>query len=170
MKIEHDLIAITEKISLACGATKNKITYFVVASVVASLYLAWLIFAPQGALWWNASKVIIVLLPVTLWLFFWFMLSQLQALPEHVKSLSLSNQTDPQNLLGNLQQTAKSNSGVLRIVKLLWQLRAHEGVAGLMETVGGLGLLFNPVFLILIIVTGLALLAFIVLASLLIIF
>ena len=141
-----------------------------VASGIASLYLAGLLFALESSIWWNTVKVIAVLIPAILWAFLWFMLAQLQSLPEHVKSLSVSNDTDPNNLLSGLQQTAKESRGIFRVIRLLWQVKSHEGMAAVIESVGGLGLLLNPLFLIVMGVTGIILLLFILLAILLLVF
>ncbi|GGZ98258.1 hypothetical protein GCM10008090_03330 [Arenicella chitinivorans] len=161
------VVRIVERIGSVAEGLLRKVSWFVGFGVLASVYLAWLVYSPESAWWWNAIKCVIVCLPALLWSFIWFVLSQLSEAPTQVAGLM-----DGDNqLVGHLKAMhLGERKGVRGLFSTLNAVRNEEAFSAVFDTIGGVTLLANPLFAFIALVTGLLLLLLVLIAALFLVF
>lgn len=139
----NDITKLLERVSTIAAGAQRKITYLVVVGLAASAYLAWQLFNPESAVWWNAIKCGLVMLPVLVWCFIWYVLSGLQEAPQLVSKIA--QQED--GVLSNLQNLSlKQPDGLRGLFSTFRTFRQEQGFSVVLDTIGGVTLLANPVF------------------------
>ena len=154
------VVSLVSRIGEIAEGALAKITWFVVVGVLASGGIAWKLYSPDSALWWNLIKCSFVLLPALIWALVWFVLSQLRAAPELVAELA----EDDDGLFSNLDKfSLQEPNGLRGVASTLKEFRKEDGLSVIFDTIGGITLIANPLFAML------ALLAMVVLFLLILI-
>jgi len=84
-------------------------------------------------------------LPALVWVFIWSILGQLQEAPALAKSLL----ADKQGILSTTQSLSlREPRGLLSLVGTLRAFRREAGLSAVLETLGSVGMLANPLFAI----------------------
>ena len=139
---------------------QKRVGWLVGIGLVFSLLLAYDFYSAESAWWWNAMKCGTVLLPALVWLLVWQLLGQLQEAPK--MAAELVNQD--QGLVDNLRLTyINEGVGVRSAFQALNQIRSHGGLDVMLETMGSVTLLINPVFALFALLMVVALLGIIML-------
>jgi len=139
------VIALVSRIGEIAEGALAKITWFVIAGLVASAGLGWKLYSADSALWWNIVKCTLVILPALIWALVWFVLSQLRDAPKLVASLA----EDDDGVFSNLDQfSLKEPSGLRGVASSLNEFRKEDGLSVIFDTVGGITLIANPLFVL----------------------
>lgn len=140
------LINILSRIASVADSLRRKIFVFL---AVALLFLGLLcvdLYSAEAVWWWNLFIIGFVFLPWLVWGFIWMILGQLRQTPELAKELL----QDKDELLASFDNKdiaePKGFRGVLTTIN---QIRKHEGLEDLFDTIAGIGLICNPIFLLL---------------------
>ena len=161
------VVRIVERIGDVAQSRLRKVSWFVGFGVVASVYLAWLVYSPDSAWWWNVIKCLIVSLPALLWSFIWFVLSQLSDAPTQVAGLM-----DGDNqFVGHLKAMhLGEKKGVRGLFSTLNAVRNEEAFSAVFDTIGGVTMLANPLFAFIAFIAGLLLFGVVLIAGLILVF
>lgn len=142
---KEKVIALVNRIGEIASKLLAKITWFVVAGLIASVGLAWELYSSDSALWWNIIKCGFVALPALIWAFVWFVLSQLRDAPELVANLA----QDEDGVFSNLDEfSIKEPNGLRGVFSTLSAFSKEDGLSVIFDTIGGITLIANPVFAI----------------------
>ena len=146
MPIQAEIVEIFDRLAALGASLQRKLSWLLGFAMSASVYLAWAAYSQHSYLWWNIAKCMIILLPVLIWWVIWAILGQLREAPELASALA----NEQNGLLTNLQTARLSDkSGVRGLFSTLNAFRQHEGLNVVLDTVGSVGLLVNPLFAIL---------------------
>lgn len=143
MAIQQEVIEIVEKMASITETIQSKISWLVMLGVLASAYLAWLLYSSDSANWWNGVKLFIVLLPALIWAFIWYVLGQIKQAPVALEAFKESAET-----LSFSQQDVQKQTGLRGLFRLIRYLHQHQGVEVVTEIIGSVTLLANPLFAI----------------------
>lgn len=158
---------VVDQVAAIAAGIKRKLSYFVLFGLVATGYLAWSIYSPDSAAWWNALKCGALAIPALIWVFIWSVLAQLQQAPELVSQLM----DDDDGLFANLEHLSLSEpQGLSGVFNTLREFKQEDGLSVVFETLSGVGLLANPVFAIFAFAASTVLFIFILVALVLVIF
>jgi hypothetical protein len=129
--------------------------------------LAWQAYSADSALWWNITKCSLISLPALLWGFVWTVLRQLREAPTLAASLVARDD-------GVMSRFSDSDlpdkSGISGLFNTLKAFREESGVWIVLDTIGNVTLLGNPLFIALcFVMAGLLFLFFLIAILLLII-
>lgn len=167
MDIQLQLSELLEQIAEIADGAQQTIRYLVIVGVLATAYLGWTLYTPDGALWWNVTKCGLLALPSLIWLFVWGVLSQLKQAPELVTDLVSQEDGLFQNLSG---LSIDKKQGVRSLFSTLKAFKQEEGLEVVFDTIGGVTLLANPFFAILAFFAAMALVAIILVVPFVLIF
>ena len=156
-----------DRIAAIARGTERKISYLVAGGFAASLYLAWELYSVDSALWWNAIKCGLVLLPALIWVFVWFVLRQLGDAPEAVSRMATAEDGLVANVKMLTEERPKGLRGVFRTLRVIQQ---EEAFSVVFDTIGGITLLANPIFALVAFIAAAILLLLFIIAVLLIVF
>ena len=135
--------------------------------LLASVSLAWQAYSGDSELWWNITKCSLILVPALLWVFVWTVLGQLRDAPTLAASLVARDD-------GVMAQFSDSDlpdkGGISGLFNTLKAFRQESGLWVVLDTIGNVTLLGNPVFVALCFVMAGILFLFVLLALLLLIF
>jgi len=120
---------------------QRRLAWFLGIAAMASAYLAWLLYSPESLWWWNLIKCGLVLTPTLVWLFIWQVLGEMREAP-----------------------------GLRGLFSTLRAFREEDGLEVVLDTLGGVTLLANPVFAIFAFIMSVLLWIFILLAPFLLLF
>lgn len=162
MAVTQEVIEIVEKMAEITAAIQSKISWLVMLGLLASGYLAWLLYSPESANWWNGTKLFIVALPALIWTFIWYVLGQIKQAPEALESFKESAEK-----LSFSQQDVQKQTGLRGLFRLIRYLYQHEGIEVVTEIIGSVTLLANPLFAIFALIMLVFLIVFILVAPLL---
>ena len=141
MLIQSELGEFLQGVADVAEGVKRKLGWFLLVGLIASSSLAVQAYSPSSALWWNAIKCGLLMLPALLIAYIWNALGQLQEAPELAANLASSDD----GLLGTLQSSGLSRkSAVTGLFGTLRTLRKEEGLGVVMDTIGNVTLLANP--------------------------
>lgn len=145
-----------ESIGSLAGSIHKKMSVFLLIALIMLAALAFDLYSSQAYLWWNLLLIGFVFLPFLVWLFIWSVIGQLREAPEHAAAL-LHNK---ESFLSNFRETdAAKPKGFKGLLSTVNKIRKHEGLGSVFDAVSGIGILCNPVFLLLSLVFFLMLLA-----------
>lgn len=167
MAVQINIVEWIQSIANVASSAQRKISYLLVVGLAASAYLAWELYTPAGALWWNIIKCGLVLLPGLIWVFVWSVLNQLKEAPELVANL-VQQEDGVFNNLASLN--LKQPDGLRSVFSSLREFRKEEGFGIVFETISGVALLANPFFAVFALATALGLLSLIVIVPFVLIF
>lgn len=167
LRIQNEISEFLERLAGIAEAVQTRLMWLLGVGVTASALLAWQAYSPESAIWWNVLKCGLIMVPALIWSLIWLLFGQLQEAPE-VAAEMLS---DEQGVMANLKATGLTESvGVRSIFKTLLALRREEGFAEILETIGSVSLLTNPLFVALAFVMMGLMMFFVLLAPLLLLF
>jgi len=145
MSVVDNIVSAFEGVASVASGLQRWLSYFLLFSVSASVFLAFQAYSVDSALWWNMVKCIAICLPAIILLIVWHVLGQLGDSPETVKTVIEDKDRVFQHFSGMNFDEAKSTKGAYRTLKTLAQ---QDGLEEVMETVSGITLLINPVFVV----------------------
>jgi hypothetical protein len=167
MSIQAELVELFDALAELATSLQRKLSWFLGVGLLASTYLAWAAFSQHSYLWWNIAKCMTLLLPVLIWLIVWAVLGQLREAPELAASLA----SEDDGVLAKLQSVSLSDKRGLRgLFGTLRAFRQQEGLSVVLDTVGSVGMLANPLFAILAFIMLVILFIFILIAPILLLF
>jgi hypothetical protein len=141
----------------------SKVKWFALIGLAASAGLAIKLYSAESALWWNVIKCGVVSLPALIWLFVWFVLEQLREGPDKLAELS---QGGADELYQQLKTSVSEPSGLRGLYSTVKALRQADGVGAIFDTIGGIGLMVNPLFALLALIAMLLLILMMLIAPL----
>ena len=146
MSSVEQLTRVVNKIGEIATGLQQKLSYFVVIGLTASLVLAWKAFNPESALWWNTVKCGLLFLPSLIWVIVWFVLDQLREAPELVAELS----ADEDGVIANFGDFSLNEPEGLRgVFSTIKEFRKEDGFDVVFDTISCIGLIANPLFAVL---------------------
>jgi len=145
MSSAKQIVSLFEGIASISRRLKKKLIYLIVVGALASFFLAWNLYSQESSLAWNLLKCGSLVLPALVWVFIWSILGQLQEAPALAKSLL----ADKQGILSTTQSLSlREPRGLLSLVGTLRAFRREAGLSAVLETLGSVGMLANPLFAI----------------------
>ena len=164
MTIQSELCETLNAIADVAESVKRKLGWFLAIGLVASAGMAFQAYSPTSALWWNVFKCGFILLPSLIIAFIWNALGQLKEAPELAASLA----SNEDGLIGTLQSSGLSrSSGVTGLFGTLRAFRKEQGLGVVLDTIGNVTLLANPLVALISIVMIVILVLMIIVAPLL---
>ena len=146
MSIQSELCEFLEGVADVAEGVKRKLGWFLLIGLIDSGALALQAYSSSSALWWNVVKCGLVMLPSLMIAIIWNALGQLQEAPQ--LAASLASRDD--GLIGTLQSSGlSSKSGVVGLFGTLRAFRKEEGLGVVLDTVGNVTLLANPLIALL---------------------
>lgn len=156
-----------DRLGTSAAIVQKRLNWFLGLGLLATFYLAFKLYSSDSAIWWNVVKCSTVSLPALILGVFWYCLGQVSEAPRLVNQLA----ADKEGIVDDIQSfRLEQNSGLRGVLRTLNQFRQYEGLSVMMETIGGITLLINPVFLLLTLVAVIGLLVLILLLPFLLIF
>jgi len=101
-------------------------------------------YSSESALWWNVTKVLFVAWPSLILGLTWTILGQLHEAPESMNKLNLDTRAAYQGIKEVKLREPKGIRGMLRV---LYSFHREGSLGTIFDTVGGITLLLNPLFL-----------------------
>lgn len=142
----EQLTLVVNKIGDIANGIQRKLRYFVVIGFAASSVLAWKVFNLESAIWWNAIKCGVLLLPALIWVIIWFVLDQLREAPELVAELS----DDEDGVIANFENfSINEPEGLRGVFSTIKEFRKEDGFEVIFDTISCIGLIANPLFAVL---------------------
>lgn len=167
MSIQAEIVEAFDALAELATSLQRKLSWLLGVGMLASASLAWAAYSQHSYLWWNITKCMPLLLPVLIWLIIWVILGQLREAPELAASLA----SEGDGVLANLQSVSLSDKRGLRgLFGTLRAFRQQQGLSVVLDTVGSVGMLANPVFAILAFIMLVILFVFILIAPILLLF
>ncbi len=158
--IDH-IVSAFERIGAVATGLRKWLNYFLLPALVASIYLAVKAYSAESALWFNALKCGLLMLPVLVWAIIWFVLGQLREAPQVASNLMQDKDRIQQHFSTLDLKQATSFRGAYRTLKTL---REQEGLEEVMGAIAGVSLLVNPLFALLALVAFFVLFVFVLAA------
>lgn len=143
-KAQRQLITVVKRIASIAGATQHALSYFLGVGGVATLYLIWQAYSPESGLWWNGLKCVLLVWPALLLVFVWIVLGDLSDVPESVAKLNQDTRTAYSGMKDVKIREPKGLRGMFRVLNTF---RREGSLSVIFDTVGGVSLLLNPLFL-----------------------
>ena len=143
MQIQEDITAILQQLAAFAAAFQRKLSWFIGAGMLASSLLVWMAYSADSSLWWNAVKCGAIMLPSLIWCFIWSLLGQLREAP--VLAAALASRKDGVIAAFN-DAGPQEKMGVHRVFSTLRAFRDEQGLGIVLDTIGNVTLLGNPLF------------------------
>ncbi len=143
MQAHSDIVDFFERIANIAQSAQRKVSYLLVAGLLATAYLGFELVSAASPLWWNILKVILVATPVLIWCFVWSVLGGLTQAPVAVANLA-SGQSELIHELKSINEP-RSLRGLFSAVRAF---RREEGFGVLFDAVSGIGMIASPLFAI----------------------
>lgn len=167
MPIQAEITEAFSRLAELAASLQRKLSWLLLVGMLASTYLAWAAYSQHSYLWWNIAKCLTILMPALIWLIVWAILGQLREAPELAASLA----SEEDGLLANLHTVSLSDKrGMRGLFGTLRAFRQQEGLSIVLDTVGSVGMLANPLFAILAFIMLVILFIFILIAPILLLF
>lgn len=146
MSVVDHIVAVFERLGALAAGLRRRLSYLLGLAVIAFAYLAFKVYSPESAVWWNVVKCGVFSLPVLIWGLVWYVLGQLQDAPQTASNLMADKDEILQHFSNIDTQEIKGIKGVYGTLKMVSQ---QDGLEEVMDTIGGVGLLINPLFALL---------------------
>ena len=143
-KTQEQVIAVVKRIAAIAGTTQNFLTYILGVGALATFYLMWLAYSADSTIWWNIVKGLLLIWPVSILGFTWTVLGQLHEVPEAVGKLNQDTQTA---YAGIKEVKIREPKGLRGMFSVLNAFRREGSLGTVFDTVSGITLLLNPLFL-----------------------
>jgi hypothetical protein len=142
MPTQTKVVEFLERLANVASSVQRKLSWLVWIGLVCSAVLAWLAVDMDSATGWNVVKCGLIMLPSLVWGLVWSILGQLKEAPEIAGALASRDDSLFQNI-----QVSGFNDAV-SIFSTLRAFRQEDGLAVVVDTIGNVTLLTNPVFAI----------------------
>jgi len=154
------------------GGLKNSILTVFIGGVSAASFLAWQWIDFSTSYYWIILKTLPLLIPLVLWGFLYMVIAELAELPNLAKTAKQDGTDAIQSIKNKKQRTATAPpSGFFGKLKKLFRiLRGAGNLAAIIGAVQGVVLIANPLFGLLLFISGLVLMLLIFTALLVLIF
>lgn len=150
MPSRDDIVDLLERIADIADGVKRKLIYVLALGTIAAAYLACRLYSPEAVLWWNVLKCGLIALPSLIWLFIWSVLGQLQQAPSLIAKLV----QDDQGVFANTQSLSLNQpKSLVGVFSTLRAFRREDGFSVVFDAIGGVGILANPLFALIAVVT-----------------
>lgn len=156
-----------DRVGSIAASVQRKLLYILVVGVIASIYLVVTLYSTESAMWWNIVKSGVVVLPVIICFYVYWVLGDLSGAPVLVRELADGDD----GLLVRLKQlNVTQTNGLLGLVKLLRAIRREQGLADIFDVVSGMALVANPLFMVIAFLALIGLFAMILIAPMVLLF
>jgi hypothetical protein len=156
-----------ERLPNVASRLQRKLRWLIGTGLAASAVLAWLAFDIDSATGWNAVKCGLIMLPSLVWVLIWSILGQLKEAPKLAGALASRDDS----LFQNIQKSGFSDSvNVRSIFSTLRAFRQEEGLGVVVDTIGNVTLLANPLFAIFAFIMMTIMIIFIVISPIILLF
>lgn len=146
---------------------KSKVAIFALIGLLASGFVAWLLYSPDSNLVWNIIKCGVVLLPALVTCFIWQTLANIVEAPDQFSNLI----RDDEGIVSNLKSLSVNKPNSFRgLVSTIRSIRNEESLGEIMNAVSGVIILANPLFLFFAFISITILLLLIIIAPFIFIF
>lgn len=150
-KAQQQFILVVKRIAMIAGSTQTVLSYFLGVGCLATVYLVWLSYSPESAIWWAVLKGVLLVWPVLVLAFAWSVLGQLSEVPESAAKL---NQDTRAAYSGMKEIKVREPKGLRGMFSVLNTFRREGSYDVIFDTVGGISLLLNPFFLFVIVLAA----------------
>ncbi len=139
------IASLFERIAGIAHSLQRKLGWFLLFALLALVILALDLVALDASWWWNSLVLAVLAVPWLVWGFIWIVLGQLQDAPDLASNIL----KDQDGVLANLDDfNIREPNGLRGLASTIKQFRQHDGFETVFDTISGIGLLINPVFLI----------------------
>ena len=152
------------------SSLKNSILYVLIGGASAVFFLAWQWIDFSTGYMWIILKAIPLLLPLALWGLLYLVIVELAELPNRAKTAKQDGGAVAQRLKGDHPKVDKPASFFGKLKSLFRVLRSAGNLAAIFDAVTGVILIANPIFGLLIFISGLLLTLLMLTAMLVLIF
>ena len=150
MSIFESVIVVFDRIGGIAETVFKRVRILLLFALLAAIYLASQLYALESPWWWNLVKILAPVFPVLVWGFVLALLNQIKQAPGVARELI----SDDDGLLHNLADLdLKQVSSLRGAYTTLKRIRGEESLGEVMETISGVGVLLNPFFLVLALLT-----------------
>ncbi len=133
------------------------VTVILVLGLCAVASIGIKLYAPDSPLWWNLLKLALPAIPLLIWFVFWLIIKQLADAPQALAQLSTSANSPIASSINQLRQGSfKQPRGLFSLLSSMRQVRNTPGLEDLVDALGGIALLANPWFALLVVLALLA--------------
>lgn len=167
MAIQSEVIEFLERLANVANGVQRKLSWLIGLGLVSSAVLAWQAYGLDSATWWNVVKCGLIMLPSLVWALVWNILGQLKEAPELAGTLASRDDS----LFQNIQKSSFSDAiSVRSIFSTLRAFRQEEGLGVVLDTIGNVTLLANPLFAIFAFIMMTIMIIFIVISPIILLF
>lgn len=152
------------------GGLKKSIFYVLISGVGAISYLSWQWIDFSTSFTWIILKLLPFLAPLALWGLLYFVISELAELPSLVKIAKTDGENAIQSIKNRNEAPEKPKGFFGKLKSLFRVLRGAGNLSAIVGAVQGVALIANPIFALLIFISGLVLSLLIFIALLVLIF
>ncbi|MCH2189415.1 MAG: hypothetical protein MK188_00630 [Gammaproteobacteria bacterium] len=164
--IEH-IVSVFEHIASVAESVLKSVRIILFFAGLALIYIASQFYSSESSWWWNIIKCGIPAIPVIVWGIVYSLLNQVKEVPETAREVVI----DEDGLLKNLSELdIQQVSSIRGAYSTLKSFRHQEGLEEVMETISGVGILINPFFFVLALLTFFGLFGLIFIALLMLVF
>ena len=143
-------MVVFDRIGAIAETVFKRVRILLLFALVSTIYLASNLYAPESPWWWNLTKCLAPVFPVLVWGLVLALLNQIKQAPDVARELI----SDDDGILHNLADLdLKQVSSLRGAYTTLKRIRGEESLGEVMDTVSGVGILLNPLFLILALLT-----------------
>jgi hypothetical protein len=156
-----------ERLASLASRLQRKLSWLIGTGFAVSAVLAWMAFDMDSATGWNVVKCGLIMLPSLVWVLIWSILGQLKDAPQLASALA--NRDD--SLFQTIQKSGFSDAvNVRSIFSTLRAFRQEEGLGVVVDTIGNVTLLANPLFAIFAFIMMTIMIIFIVISPIILLF
>lgn len=167
MAIQSEVVEFLQRLANVASGVQAKLSWLIGFGLVSSGVLAWQAYALDSPVWWNLVKCGLIMLPSLVWALIWSILGQLKEAPELASTLTSRDDS----LLQNIQKSGFSDAVSVRsMFSALRAFRQEEGLAVVLDTIGNVTLLANPLFAIFAFIMMTIMVIFIVISPIILLF
>ena len=148
---------------------KRVVFYFALIGLIASVLIAAQLFSFESSWFWNLIKCGIVLMPVLVISFIWFILNNFSQAPELVSAL-IEQDAAVSSIDSKDSKDIEKPKGLKGLIGMAKKLRDEDGLGVITDTVSGITILANPLFLLIAFICILLVLLLIVISPLILLF
>lgn len=143
MSASKQVEVVAQGIGSIADSLHRNLRYFVLLGALACALLAFTAFDIDSSWWWNALKVMVIMIPALIWLLVLMVLKQLVETPELVSQSLHSEDGFIQNLKNGSIEKPSGLRGLYSSVRAFQQ---EEGFEAVFDSISGIGLIINPLF------------------------
>lgn len=167
INILQELEEVLDSAAGVAGSLQRKVSVFAGIGLLASASIAWLLYSPESSLGWNLVKCGLVFLPALVICFIWQILANFADAPQQLAELTSGDE----GLIHDIQSLSLNKpEGFRGLISMVRAIRNEESLSSIIEVVGSIALLANPLFLLIVFISVAILLLLIIITPFVLIF